>query len=280
MNENGWIVGNLHSAFNTWNEKLTEIWSLVTTTPQEFRGGDIWNTIVAINDGLQAFGYGLLVLFFAMSVFRSAASFRDFQRPEFALRHFIRFLAAKVAVGNAMELMTAVFSICGGVVQSVMSSIGGMSAAGVSMPQEIIDAINEVGFLQSIPLWLVTFFGSLFITALSFILIMSVYGRFFRLYMYTALAPLPLAAFAGEDTSFMGKAYLKSYIGVCMEGAVIVLACLIFSAFMSSGAPVVDTSLSVVTMSWQYVAQTIFNMLVLVALVKGAERIAKEMFGL
>lgn len=280
MNENGWIVGNLQSAFNTWNEKLTEIWSLVTTTPQEFRGGDIWNTIVAINDGLQAFGYGLLVLFFAMSVFRSAASFRDFQRPEFALRHFIRFLAAKVAVGNAMELMTAVFSICGGVVQSVMSSIGGMSAAGVSMPQEIIDAINEVGFLQSIPLWLVTFFGSLFITALSFILIMSVYGRFFRLYMYTALAPLPLAAFAGEDTSFMGKAYLKSYIGVCMEGAVIVLACLIFSAFMSSGAPVVDTSLSVVTMSWQYVAQTIFNMLVLVALVKGAERIAKEMFGL
>lgn len=280
MNENGWIVGNLQSAFNTWNEKLTEIWSLVTTTPQEFRGGDIWNTIVAINDGLQAFGYGLLVLFFAMSVFRSAASFRDFQRPEFALRHFIRFLAAKVAVGNAMELMTAVFSICGGVVQSVMSSIGGMSAAGVSMPQEIIDAINEVGFLQSIPLWLVTVFGSLFITALSFILIMSVYGRFFRLYMYTALAPLPLAAFAGEDTSFMGKAYLKSYIGVCMEGAVIVLACLIFSAFMSSGAPVVDTSLSVVTMSWQYVAQTIFNMLVLVALVKGAERIAKEMFGL
>lgn len=280
MNENGWIVGNLQSAFNTWNEKLTEIWSLVTTTPEEFRGGDIWNTIVAINDGLQAFGYGLLVLFFAMSVFRSAASFRDFQRPEFALRYFIRFLAAKVAVGNAMELMTAVFSICGGVVQSVMSSIGGMSAAGVSMPQEIIDAINEVGFLQSIPLWLVTFFGSLFITALSFILIMSVYGRFFRLYMYTALAPLPLAAFAGEDTSFMGKAYLKSYIGVCMEGAVIVLACLIFSAFMSSGAPVVDTSLSVVTMSWQYVAQTIFNMLVLVALVKGAERIAKEMFGL
>ena len=280
MNENGWIVGNLQSAFNTWNEKLTEIWSLITTTPEEFRGGDIWNTIVAINDGLQAFGYGLLVLFFAMSVFRSAASFRDFQRPEFALRYFIRFLAAKVAVGNAMELMTAVFSICGGVVQSVMSSIGGMSAAGVSMPQEIIDAINEVGFLQSIPLWLVTFFGSLFITALSFILIMSVYGRFFRLYMYTALAPLPLAAFAGEDTSFMGKAYLKSYIGVCMEGAVIVLACLIFSAFMSSGAPVVDTSLSVVTMSWQYVAQTIFNMLVLVALVKGAERIAKEMFGL
>ena len=232
---NNWIVGTLQSAFDTWNEKLTEIWSLVTTTPQAFRGGEIWNTIVSINDGLKAFGYGLLVLFFAMSVFRSAASFRDLQRPEFALRHFIRFLLAKIAVGSAMELMTSVFAVCGGVVQTIMSSIGGMSAASVTLPQEIIDAIEEVGFLQS---------------------------------------------FAGEDTSFMGKAFLKSYIGVCMEGAVVVLACLIFSAFASSGAPIADTSLPVVTMSWQYVAQTIFNMLVLVGLVKGAERIAKEMFGL
>lgn len=279
MSDN-WIVGNLQSAMNTWNDKLTEIWSLVTTTPQDFRGGDIWTAVVTINDGLKAIGYGLLVLFFAMGVFQSTASFRDLQRPEYALRHFIRFLAAKVAVGYAMDIMTVIFSICGGVVQSVMGNIGGMTTASVSMPQEIIDAIEDVGFLASIPLWFVTLLGSLFITILSFILIMSVYGRFFRLYMYTALAPLPLASFAGEGVSFAGKAFLKSYVGVCMEGAVIVLACLIFSAFMSSGTPVVDTSLSPVTMSWQYVGETIFNMLVLVGLVKGAERICREMFGL
>ncbi|MCI9670174.1 MAG: hypothetical protein HFF49_01310 [Lawsonibacter sp.] len=279
MSDN-WIVGNLQSAFNTWNDKLTEIWSLVTTSPQTFRGGAIWTTIVTINDALKAIGYGLLVLFFAMSIFQSAASFRDFQRPEFAIKHFIRFVAAKVAVSSAMELMTAVYKICGGIVQSVMNNVGGMSAASVAVPQEMIDTIESVGFLASIPLWLVTLLGSLFITVLSFILIMTVYGRFFRLYMYTALAPLPLASFAGEGTSFAGKAFIKSYIGVCMEGAVIVLACMIFSAFASTSVPTLDTSLSAVTMSWQYVAETIFNMLVLVGLVKGAERIVKEMFGL
>lgn len=250
MSDN-WIVGNLQSAFNTWNDKLSEIWSLITTTPQEFRGGDIWTVIVGINDGLKAVGYGLLVLFFAMSVFQSAASFRDFQRPEFALRHLIRFVAAKVAVGSAMEIMTAIFSVCGGIVQSVMNDMGGMASAGVTVPQEMVDTIESVGFLQSIPLWLVTFIGSLFITVLSFILIMTVYGRFFRLYFYTALAPLPLASFAGEGTSFAGKAFIKSYIGVCMEGVVIVLACMIFSAFASTSGPVLDTSLSAVTMSWQ-----------------------------
>ena len=279
MSDN-WIVGNLQSAFNSWNGRLNEIWTLVTVSPQDFRGGTVWSTIVNINEGLKAVGYGLLVLFFAMSVFQSAVSFRDFQRPEYALRHFIRFVLAKVAVGSAMEIMTAVFAVCGGVVQSVMGSIGGMSAASVSVPQEMIDTIENVGFLASIPLWLVTLLGSLFITILSFILILTVYGRFFRLYMYTALAPLPLSSFAGEGTSFAGKAFIKSYIGACLEGAIIVLACLIFSAFASSSPPVLDTSLSAVTMSWQYVAETIFNMLVLVALVKGAERIVKEMFGL
>lgn len=279
MSDN-WVVGNLQSAFNTWNAKLTEIWSLVTTTPQEFRGGDIWNAVVAISEAMKGIGYGLLVLFFAMGVFQSAAGFRELQRPEFALRHFIRFAGAKVAVGSTMELMTTVYAICGGVVQSVMGKVGGMAGAGITLPDEIVSAIENVGFLASIPLWLVSFLGSLFITVMSFILIMSVYGRFFRIFIYTALAPLPLATFAGEGTSFAGKTFLKAYIGVCLEGAVIVLACLIFTAFMSAGTPVVDTSLTPVTMAWQYIGETIFNLLVLVGLVKGAERIVKEMFGL
>lgn len=279
MSDN-WIVGNLQSAFHTWNDKLAEIWALITTTPQEFQGGGIWTAIVNINDGLQAVGYGLLVLFFAMGIFQSAASFRDFQRPEFALRHFIRFILAKTAIGYGMELMLAIFNICGGIVQSIMGGVGGMASAAVSVPQEMVDTIESIGFLESIPLWLVTVLGSLFITILSFILIMTVYGRFFRLYMFTALAPLPLSSFAGEGTSFIGKIFIKSYTGVCLEGAVIVLACLIYTAFISGSAPVLDTSLSAVTMSWQYVGETIFNMIVLVGLVKGAERIVKEMFGL
>ena len=279
MSDN-WIVSNLQSAFHTWNDKLAEIWALITVTPQEFRGGGIWTAIVNINDGLQAVGYGLLVLFFAMGIFQSAASFRDFQRPEFALRHFIRFVLAKTAIGYGMELMLAIFNICGGIVQSIMGGVGGMASAAVSVPQEMVDTIESIGFLESIPLWLVTVLGSLFITILSFILIMTVYGRFFRLYMFTALAPLPLSSFAGEGTSFIGKTFIKSYTGVCLEGAVIVLACLIYTAFISGSAPVLDTSLSAVTMSWQYVGETIFNMIVLVGLVKGAERIVKEMFGL
>ena len=275
-----WIVNILENALTDWNGKLSEIWALLTQTPQSFKGGDIWTMITGIHNAMVGIGYGLLVLFFAMGVFQSAASFRDFQRPEFALRHFIRFVLAKVAVGSCMEIMTAIFSVCGSVVATVMSGMGGSVSTAATLPDEIVTAIEGLGLLESIPLWLVALLGSLFITVMSFILLLTVYGRFFRLYMFTALAPLPLASFAGEGTAASGKAFLKNYIGVCMEGAVIVLACLIYSAFLSSSTPAADASLPAVTMAWQYIGQLIFNMLILTGLVKGADRVVKEMLGL
>ena len=279
MDEN-WIVGNLENAFATWNSKLSEMWSLLTQSPQAFKGGTIWNTIVSISGGLQAIAYGLLVLFFAVNLFKSAASFRDFQRPEYVIKNLIYFVAAKVAITYGMDFMTAIFDICAGIIAKAAGSVGGLTGASVTLPSEIASAVENVGFWVSIPLWLVTLLGSLFITVLAFIMVLTVYGRFFKIYMYAALSPLALASFAGESTSSFGKAFLKSYIGVCMEGAIIVLACIIFSAFASSGTPAVDPNASVVTQVWSYVGEVIFNMLVLVGLVKASDRIVKEMFGL
>ena len=278
MSDN-WIVANLENAFGIWYDKMTELGSLITTSPQNFKGGAIWSVVQNINGGLQAIGLGLLILFFAMSIFKSTASFRDFQRPEYALKHFIRFVAAKTAITYAMDIMVAIYTICGGVVEYIAGGMGGFGAVSVTLPAAIETAVEDAGFWASIPLWLVTILGSLFITVMSFIMIMSVYGRFFRLYMYTAIAPVPIAAFGGEATAEIGKHFVKSYAGVCLEGAVIVLACIIFSAFSSTSTPALDTSITTVTMIWKYIGEVIFNMLVLVGLIKGSDRIIKEMLG-
>ena len=279
MDEN-WIVESLKWTFTLWNEKQAEIWDLIRLTPQEFKGGELWTLALTINDALQAIGYGLLVLFFAVSICKSTINFRDFRRPEQGLRFFIRFVLAKTAVTYGIDLMNAIFNICGGIVASIAAQMGDMTNA-VSLPEELETAINEVGFLASIPLWLVTIIGCLAIIVLSFVMILTVYARFFKLYMYTAFAPIPLSSFSGETTSFMGKAFLKSYMGVCLEGAVIVLACMIFSAFASDGnVSLASPDSTAVVQVLSYLAETIFNMLVLVGLVKGADRIVKEMLAL
>ena len=276
MPSGNWIVDNLNNALNTWNDKLGEIWHILTQSPDNFKGGAIWNVMVNIHGAVQAIGLGLLVLFFVVGVMKSLGSFAEMKRPEVAVKVFIRFALAKAAVTYGLELMMALFSVVQGLMSTIMgvSGIGGGTPA--VLPPEIITAINGVGFLESIPLWAVTLIGGLFITVLSFIMIMSVYGRFFRLYLYTAIAPVPLAAFAGEPSQSVGKSFIKSYCAVCLEGAIIVLACVIFSVFAAS-PPVIDPSAAAVTQVWAYTAELIFNMLILVGSIKMADRVVREM---
>ena len=274
-----WVVENLENALNTWNDKLSEIWKLVTTTPETFKGGTIWSVIKTIHGSIQAIGLGLLVLFFVIGIVKTCTNLNEVKRPEHALKLFVRFAIAKVLVTNGLELMLAIFKISQGVITKIISSAGIGSATKSVLPSSIISSIESCGFLESIPLWAVTLIGSLFITVLSFIMILTVYGRFFKLYLYTALSPIPLATFAGEPTQNTGKGFLKSYVAVCLEGAVIVLSCVMFNLFASS-PPVVDSSLTAISQVWQYVGELIFNMLVLVGTIKTSERVVREMFGL
>lgn len=278
MSDN-WVVQNLQNALDTWNSKLAEIWSLVTTTPETFKDGAIWNVIKSIYNSMQGIGLGLLVLFFLVGMIKTCGSFDEVKRPEQVFKLFIRFVLAKIVVTYGMTLMLDVFKVTQGITAKIISTANITFSSKSTLPNSIITAIESCGFFESIPLWAVTLIGGLVVTVLSFIMIMTVYGRFFKLYLYTALAPIPLSSFAGEPTSNIGKSFLKSYTAVCLEGAIIVLSCIIFSLFASS-PPVVDSSAAAVTQVWKYVGELIFNMLVLVGTIKISDRIVREMMGL
>ena len=278
MSDN-WVVQNLENALNTWNEKLAEIWQLITQSPENFKGGAIWNVIVDIHGAVQAIGLALLVLFFVVGVMRTCGNFAEVKRPEQALKLFIRFAIAKGVITYGLELMLALFNIVQGTISTIMTSAGFGTPNQTTLPAEMVTTIESCGFFESIPLWAVTLIGGLFITVLSVIMIMTVYGRFFKLYMYTALAPVPLSTFAGEPSPNVGKSFIKSYLAVLLEGAVIVLACIIFSLFAST-PPVVNPDAAAVTQVWAYIGELVFNMLVLVGAVKMSDRIIREMMGL
>ena len=278
MSDN-WVVQNLENALEVWNEKLAEIWTIITQSPETFRGGQIWSVITNIHGAIQAIGYALLVLFFVVGVMKTCGSFAELKKPEHAIKIFIRFVLAKAVVTYGLELMLAFLSIIQGVISTIMNSAGLGQSATTVLPTEIITAIEDCGFFESIPLWAVTLIGGLFVWVLSFIMILSVYGRFFKLYMYTAISPIPLSCFAGEPTQNIGMSFLKSYAGVCLEGAIIVLACIIFSVFANT-PPDVNTGAAAASMVWSYIGELIFNMLILVGAVKMADRIVREMMGL
>lgn len=274
-----WIIQNLENALEVWNDKLAEIWQLITMSPSAFKGGAIWGIVLNVHGALQAIGYALLVLFFTMGVMKTCGSFAELKRPEQALKLFIRFAIAKGVISYGMDLMLALMNIVQGITGTIMNSSGFGTPQGTILPAEIVTAVEACSFFESIPLWAVTLIGSLFIWVLSFVMILTVYGRFFRLYMYTAIAPIPLSSFAGEPTQNIGISFIKSYAAVCLEGAVIVMSCIIFSVFAAS-PPVVDTSAAAASMIWSYIGEVIFNMLVLVGTIKMSDRVVREMMGL
>ena len=278
MSDN-WVVQNLQNALDTWNSKLAEIWNLVTQTPETFKGGAIWSVIKDIYGGMQAIGFALLVLFFVIGVMKTCSSLTEVKRPEHALKLFIRFAIAKIVITYGMDLMLALFKISQGIVTKIISISKITGSTTSTLPKAMIKAIEDCSFFESIPLWAVTLIGGLIVTVLSFIMIMTVYGRFFKLYLYTAIAPIPLSTFAGEVTQNVGKSFLKSYSAVCLEGAIIILSCIIFSKFAST-PPVVDTSAAAVTQVWKYISELVFNMLVLVGTIKMSDRVVREMMGL
>ncbi len=279
MESDNWIIQNLENALSMWNSKLKEIWSLLTQTPDTFKDGAIWGIMQNIHGALQAIAYALLVLFFVVGVMRTCGSFAEVKKPEHAFKLFIRFVLSKAVITHGLELMLAFLTIIQGVMNTIMDTAGFDKVTKTKLPEEIVTAVEETGFFESIPIWAVTLIGGLVIWVLAFIMILTVYGRFFKLYMYTAIAPIPLSAFAGEPTQNVGKSFLKSYAAVCLEGAIIVLACIIFSVIAKAN-PGFDEDLTAAAMVWSYIGQVVFNMLILVGTIKMSDRIVKEMMGL
>ena len=270
----------LYQGLEYLGNMLDKMWSILTTSPQNFKGGGIWSIITTINGVLGAIGTALLVLFFTVGVVKTCGSFAELKRPETAVKVFVRFVIAKALIDNGLSLMVDFVTI----VQSVISKITASSSIGTALeftiPSDVQSSFESIGILDgAIPIWAVCFIAHIAFMVIGIILLLTVYGRFFRIYMYTAIAPIPLATMAGQPTENIAKSFLKSYAGVCMQGVVIVLACIIFTAYAAS-MPNMDTSLDPLRMVWVYVGEVVFNMLVLVGLVKGSDRIIHDMMGL
>ena len=273
-----WISSNLINTVSTWNGKFIEIVGLLLMPPEAFNEGGVWNVIVNINGAMQAIAYALLVLFFVMGVMKTCGNFAEIKRPEQALKLFIRFVIAKGIITYGLQILTGIIRVVQGIASSAYFARDGAFQI-ATLPDGIFLAVESCNFWDKIPLGAVTILGSLFVTILSFVMILTVYGRFFKLYMYTAIAPIPLSTFAGEPTQNIGKSFLKNYVAVCLEGVIIVVACIIFTAFIST-TPTINPNDDAITMVWSYLGQLIFNMLILVGTVRMSDRIVKEMMGL
>lgn len=276
--DSNWIIINLQNALDTWNSKLMEIIRLLNVSPAQFKDGKVFSVIETLNRYFTSIGLSLLVLVFVIGVLRSTMDFRELKRPERAIGIFIRFALSKYIVSNSLNLALRLFEFVGGISENVISSLNVNVLSNSVLPSEIKEAVDNITFLESVPVWIVTLLGSIFITVIAYILIFTVYGRFFRVYFFTAMSPIPLSFLANEESRRSGIMFLRNYIATLLEGIVIVISVIIFSILVTSKPVLADTG-NALGMVWSYIAEFIFNALILVGTIRISDRVIREVLG-
>ena len=275
----GWIIENLYSMTSTWNSKLITAIGYLLLSPQNFSQG-IWTAIESLSETIKSVAMALIVLFMVYGMIKNMADLEELKRPVQAFKFFIRFALTKLIVMYSIQIMTKIFDIVVIAIRSVVATGNATPDYLAKVPDEVIEAVEQTNFLEQIPLGAVTILGGLFVTIMAFIIILTVYGRFFRLYLYIVIAPLPLSTFASHETENIARSFIKSYIGVCLEGLVIIVCCMIFSLYIGTGPTFTLGAESAVSKVWSYLGELIFNMLILVGSVRVSDRIVREMMGI
>lgn len=269
-------VENLQSAIDLWNRRFQSIFTILTTSPEEFRGGAPWEMIVTVMGIIEATGISLLIIFYLYGLFKTTTSYRDLvKNPKAIIFSLFRLFIAKYFVTYSMDVLLGIMSI----VQSLISRIyTGTPTVSFTVPEGLKTAVLNADWSAGLGAWFASALGIALIFLLSMVLVVVVYGRFFKIFMLSAIAPIPLAGLASEATESLGMNFLKSYIGECLRGVVILVACMLFSVFLTTPADLGATTPG--SMTWLYVAEVTMQMFLLAFIVKGSDRMVKELFGL
>ena len=249
-----------------------------------------------LNYGLQAFSYALLVIFTLWNVVKTTTSFVELKRPEGLIKLLIRFILAKYVIGAAWALVNGIFKVTGALIEAIFR-ISGIPVDNIwsTMTAPDFGADGLMGFIQDVigtifpftklPGILIGLVGFIVALVLSVTLILTVFGRFFKIYMFAALSPIPLSTFGSESTQEVGRNFLKSFTAVCAEGLIIGLALIVFTAYSQN--PIISFDglgifewLGDVGEEITYMFTQIFNMLLLLGIIKGADQIIHRMFGM
>lgn len=254
------------------------------------------NTIMEqISGSLQAIGYAMLIILTLWNIVKTTTSFVELKRPEVFGKVFIRFILTKYVIGYGWTLVNQLFGLFASITESIFNSSGIAinGAWSISYPNvdtswfsQILDTVSRIiNPLGSIPGMILSVLAFIVALVVVVTVLLTVMGRFFKIYLFAALAPLPMACFGSESTNDIGRSYIRGFLSVCAEGLIIGLAMIVFAAYLSM--PISHMFESEEIFQWlpsgvedmMYCFSTIFNMLLFLGIVKSSDSVVQRIFG-
>lgn len=263
-----------------WDSNVKNMTDTIMVSPWEWsRGEKVVEIVNRITESLIVIAMQLTGIFSLIGLFSTASTYVETQKPEFIVKALIRFVVAIFLVRHGAEAMQWIWSVVSGIISKLNIAV---TETDLVIPKTICDCVANLGFLEGAVAWVLALICNVGILAFLGFLIVTVYLRFFKFYIFMALIPLAASTTAAANTQQHGLSFLKNYIGLMLEGVIIVLAFIVFAAFSSDGRPLFTGIAAYTGLGGfaVYVAERLVFGSILVIIVKSADSIIQRAFAL
>lgn len=202
--------------------------SALTGSLQNFMPTLYQYTVSVMENVVLPVAYVVLALFFVLELYRASVRVENMGGgavnlgAEVVFKVMFRMVLCKLAVDSVTLILNAIYNATTHITQGVAGIMGGGSMSGGGIDTEALrPAIDALGFwagLVCLILCFIVFLISMVAVALAYIIIVT---RFIEIFVYFAIAPVPIATFPSDEMSQIGKNFLKSFAAVCVQGTLI-----------------------------------------------------------
>lgn len=231
-----WILSTLQASIDFFNAWMTTLYDVLMLDPISYQNGTIWATVSKIYDALMGPAVSILIIGFYIALIHDSGEFIKTRHFGSVVWTFILLCITASLLQGGKYILLLIFWCFKEILQTVTGPDGTnfLDLSWVELPRQIKLATSGLGATKATMSFIVVLLFALVIMVCSFTIIMVVYGRLFNIYLHIAVAPLALACGAAGPLRSTFVSYLKSFVGVCLQGVVIVIVCMLFSAFANS----------------------------------------------
>lgn len=285
----------LNFIVEVWNYIVTLIYESFTFDLTTFQDGALEIISNDIYDLMVGVGLSLLVMFFLYGTLEQLTNLQEAKRPEFVFKILLRFTFAQMLVKYGKDIFKGIFDVVLGMIQLLNKNlILGQDSGKLIANEELLshyqgvafefDLLDLGGTFEILLSALVLFILLVVVFVCGFQLILMVYGRFFKIYIYLGLIPIALSASSSQKTEQIALTYVKTFISICLEGLIIMIAFIISAKMFNAISlpiglkPLDDWNTLMTTV--QYAIQMAFQILMLTGIVKSVDNFVSSAFAL
>ena len=231
-----WILATLQASIAFFDAWMSQLYDVLMLDPISYQNGTIWTTVSKIYDALMGPAVSILIIGFYIALIHDSGEFIKTRHAGSIVWTFILLCFTASLLQGGKYILLLIFWCFKEILQAVTGPNGTnfLDLSWVELPKQVKLATSGLGATKATLFFIVVLIFALVIMVCSFTIIMVVYGRLFNIYLHLAVAPLALACGAAGPFRSTFVSYLKSFVGVCLQGVVIVIVCMVFSAFANN----------------------------------------------